>query len=732
VARLHRLVESRQRQVRIVALSATLPNYDDVAEFLQVPDRGVFYFGPEHRPVPLKQTFIGISVNVKDRKLKEKKMNDICFDEVLDSLKRGYQVMVFVHSRRGTGDTAAALAELATEEGVLDQYFVTQGKEDQRGDAHSRYSDRVKKSRNREVGTHFANGMGIHHAGMLRGDRKLTEQMFNDGAIKVLCCTATLAWGINLPAHSVIIKGTEVYNPEKGGTVDLSILDVQQIFGRAGRPQFDSSGEATLITTGDAFPRYMDKLVRPMPIESNFIKQLADHLNAEVVSGTVSTLKEAARWLTYTYLYVRMIRNPRVYNISDDEKAEDPMLRKKCTELVMNAAKLLDATKMIRAHIATGNLNAVDNGRVAAHFYIQAESISTFNDMLRGDLSDSACFRVVCSAEEFQNMKLRPDEMDELQGLARSDCPFTLPGAGKDDKNVALVTGSVDKAFVLMQAYISKARIRNFTLISDTNYIASNAGRVTRALFEICMKSQYAGAALKFLRIAKSVEKQLWWFKTPLRQFGDEFKESVYSALEGKSKGRSWASFDSAMDLLDMQPEEVGQIAALKKDGGAKIQRMIGMLPNLEVSYTVKPITASVLRFRVELEVRFEWVSRWHGGAQSFWMWLEQGDKILHHEQFIVSWKTHDEPIAIDFSIPLFGSSAEQYFLRMVSDGWVGVEQLIPVSVDDIDLPVEQTISTELFDLTPLPTSALNNPKYEQLYTKFTSFNPVGPTRNTD
>ena len=50
-------------------------------------------------------------------------------------------------------------------------------------------------------------GMGIHHAGMLRADRTLTEQMFECGIIKVLCCTATLAWGVNLPAHTVIIKG---------------------------------------------------------------------------------------------------------------------------------------------------------------------------------------------------------------------------------------------------------------------------------------------------------------------------------------------------------------------------------------------------------------------------------------------------------------------------------------------------------------------------------------------
>lgn len=61
----------------------------------------------------------------------------------------------------------------------------------------------------------------MHHAGMLRADRNLTERLFADGLIKVLCCTATLAWGVNLPAHTVIIKGTQLYNPQKGGFTDL-------------------------------------------------------------------------------------------------------------------------------------------------------------------------------------------------------------------------------------------------------------------------------------------------------------------------------------------------------------------------------------------------------------------------------------------------------------------------------------------------------------------------------
>jgi activating signal cointegrator complex subunit 3 len=71
----------------------------------------------------------------------------------------------------------------------------------------------VSRSRNGQVKELFKSGFGIHHAGMLRSDRNLVEKLFADGHIKVLCCTATLAWGVNLPAHTVIIKGTQAWSP---------------------------------------------------------------------------------------------------------------------------------------------------------------------------------------------------------------------------------------------------------------------------------------------------------------------------------------------------------------------------------------------------------------------------------------------------------------------------------------------------------------------------------------
>lgn len=64
---------------------------------------------------------------------------------------------------------------------------------------------------------------------MTRVDRTLVEDLFADRHIQVLVSTATLAWGVNLPAHTVIIKGTQVYSPEKGRWTELGALDVMQV-----------------------------------------------------------------------------------------------------------------------------------------------------------------------------------------------------------------------------------------------------------------------------------------------------------------------------------------------------------------------------------------------------------------------------------------------------------------------------------------------------------------------
>ena len=73
------------------------------------------------------------------------------------------------------------------------------------------------------------------------------ERLYLSGEIKVLVATATLAWGVNLPARLVIVKGTEYYDGKTSRYVDYPLTDVLQMIGRAGRPGFDTEGKAVVL-----------------------------------------------------------------------------------------------------------------------------------------------------------------------------------------------------------------------------------------------------------------------------------------------------------------------------------------------------------------------------------------------------------------------------------------------------------------------------------------------------
>ena len=73
--------------------------------------------------------------------------------------------------------------------------------------------------------------------------------------------------------------------------MDIGILDVLQIFGRAGRPQFDRFGEGTILTTHDKLSHYLSLLTRQQPIESQLITSLYDNLNAEVCTFALLIFK---------------------------------------------------------------------------------------------------------------------------------------------------------------------------------------------------------------------------------------------------------------------------------------------------------------------------------------------------------------------------------------------------------------------------------------------------------
>lgn len=701
VARTLRMVETQQTMIRIVGLSATLPNYIDVARFLRVnPYKGLFFFDGRFRPVPLATNFIGVRATGRFNQMAD--MDRICFDKALGFIQKGKQVMVFVHARNGTLRTAENLIKLAQEEGAT-QDFLPESEIDM-----GRAQKEIGRSKNKKLVELFDHGFGVHHAGLLRSDRSLIESLFSRGYIKVLVCTATLAWGVNLPAHAVIIKGTDIYDSKNGGMVDLGILDVLQIFGRAGRPQFDRHGSGTIITTYDKLTHYLSLLTNQYPIESSFINHLADNLNAEVSLGTVTNIDEAVEWLSYTYLYVRARKNPQIYGLLYKDAQNDPSLVIFRKELIQKAARALDKARMIRFDEATGYLHSTDMGRVASQYYIKYDTVEVFNEFLKTVMNEADILAVISKSSEFQQLKVRDEELTELDEL-HSMCEVSAAGG------VENLHGKVN---VLLQSHISRVRPTSFSLISDVNYVCDNSVRIARALFEIVLHRNWPLMAGRLLTMAKMLEHQMWHFQSPMRQFS-RITHEILDKIEDKRL--------TIEKIRDMDAKEIGRMVRHEKIG-KDVKAAAWQLPLLDMEANIQPITRTVLKVNLSIKPDFTWSDKIHGFQETYWIWVEDPDNnhMYHHEHVSITKKQvmRGEVQNLIFTIPIFEPLPNQYYVRAISDKWLGCESSCVMNFQTLILPERHPPNTDLLNLEPLPISALQNPEWEILF-KYTHFNPI-------
>lgn len=700
VARTIRNIESTQENVRIVGLSATLPNYKDVSTFLRVkPETGLFYFDNSFRPVPLEQQYIGIT---EKKALKRYQiMNDILYEKVLEHAGRN-QVLIFVHSRKETGKTARAIRDMCLEKDTLGQFL-------REGSASTEVlRTEAEQVKNFELKDLLTYGFAIHHAGMTRVDRTLVEDLFADRHIQVLVSTATLAWGVNLPAHTVIIKGTQVYNPEKGRWVELSALDVLQMLGRAGRPQYDTKGEGILITNHSELQYYLSLLNQQLPIESQIVSKLPDMLNAEIVLGSIQNLQDATVWLGYTYLYVRMLRSPALYGISKDKIDEDPLLELHRADIIHTAALQLEKSGLCRYDRKSGQFQVTELGRIASHYYCTHDTIATYNKLLKLTLSEIELFRVFSMSGEFKNLTVREEEKLELQKLMER-VPIPIKESIEEPSA---------KVNVLLQSYISQLKLEGFALMSDMVYVTQSASRLVRAIFEIVLHRGWAQLADKTLSLCKMIDKRMWQSMSPLRQFR-KIPEEIVKKIE--KKNIPWDR------LLDLGPNEIGELIRVPKLG-KMVHKFINQFPKLELSTHIQPVTRSTLRVELTITPDFDWDQKLHGASEGFWILVEDVDSevILHHEYFFLKHKYCQDAHIVRFFVPVFEPLPPQYFLRVISDTWIGSETRLPVSFRHLILPEKNPPCTELLDLQPLPISALRNTRYEDMYAdKFSQFNPI-------
>ncbi len=231
---------------QVLGLSAVLREAQEVAEWL-----GADLLLQDERPVELyRGVLLGNRFRYKTYNTGEEgeeewsavaaeDPRDVLFASVQHLLEKGEQILIFLKGKRDTVQCALALAERFTLPPAREALAALEVLEETALKAHLR--------------TAFAGGVAFHHADLTPEERALVEVAYRRGELRVIACTTTLAFGVNLPASTVFIEAVKWDTDKRSGAaieVPLSWAEYENISGRAGRLGLhEAFGRSVLIAT---------------------------------------------------------------------------------------------------------------------------------------------------------------------------------------------------------------------------------------------------------------------------------------------------------------------------------------------------------------------------------------------------------------------------------------------------------------------------------------------------
>ncbi len=271
--------------IQILALSATINNVDEIAEWLKAE-----HVTTEWRPVTLKEgVLLNDEIQYKDGDARriEKETRDPSLNLALATIKSGGQTLVFASTRKNAVTLAKKFA------GEIEAALSKPAKRSLGHDAERILAMGERTRISESLAEVVRRGAAFHHAGLGGGHRRIIEDSFRQGKIKVLTATPTLAFGVNLPARTVIVQDYRRYE-EGYGYYPISVLEYKQMAGRAGRPKYDKYGEAILVAkTADEADYLLESyiLARPERIWSRLAVEriMRSHVLATIAADFAHT-----------------------------------------------------------------------------------------------------------------------------------------------------------------------------------------------------------------------------------------------------------------------------------------------------------------------------------------------------------------------------------------------------------------------------------------------------------
>ncbi|KAK5132736.1 hypothetical protein LTR08_008702 [Meristemomyces frigidus] len=546
--------------VRFVALSATVPNSEDISTWLGKDSTNPHTpaprekFGEEFRPVRLQKHVCGYQSNVNDFAFEKTLDNKL--PDVIAKWSQRKPLMVFCFTRKSCVDTAKLLANWWTTKGVKERYW-------------SAPRNRINVV-DKDLKDTIASGVAFHHAGLQIQDRNAVEKGYLEGDINVICCTSTLAVGVNLPCHMVIIKNTVAYQgPAGGGCKEYSDLEIMQMLGRAGRPQFDSSAVAVIMTRTQRVQYYEKMITGQELLESCLHRNLIDHLNAEIGLGTITSASSAKKWLSGTFLYVRLKDNPEHYKLDGDAPGRN--LDERLENICSKGIALLEENRLVQA---TPKLHCTEFGDAMARYCLQFETMRTIL-ALPPRAKVSEILSAISQAAEFKEVRFRAGEKTPYKELNHNgSIKFPIPvnldaPAHKISLVIQATLGAVE-----LPTEDHKHRVEFSTAKA---IIFQNAHRLIRCIVDCQLYLDDAVAIRNALMLARSLGAQVW-DDSPLHM-----KQLDGLGLVGVRK-LAVAGIKSIEDIESADSHRLEHVMSRHPPYGAQLQEKARAFPKLRIS----------------------------------------------------------------------------------------------------------------------------------------------------
>ncbi|CAN9315184.1 unnamed protein product [Alternaria alternata] len=573
-------IKSIGTDVRFVALSAMVPNFNDIAAWLgkNSSESGTpaanEKFGEEFRPVKLQKYVRGYNTS---------STNDFGFEKVLDaripeviaSYCKRKPTMVFCATRNSTANTAKLIAKWWESSSGRNRMWEPPFK--------------LPALSNKELRETVASGVAFHHAGLDLDDRMQVEKGFIAGEINVICCTSTLAVGVNLPCHLVIIKNTMSWGAE--GLQEYSDLEMMQMLGRAGRPQYDDSAVAVIMTRQAKVRRY-EKLVTGQDlIESKLHLNLVDHMNAEIGLGTISDLQSARKWLRGTFLYVRLQQNPNFYKLDGSRSGQT--IEEQVDDICFRDITLLRETNLISGE---QYFRSTEFGQAMARYYVNFDTMKTFMG-LGWKSTPSEILSAMAQATEFSTIRFRQGEKPFYKLLNKSpSIRWPIPvNLDLPAQKVSLILQSVLGSAVI--SWDGEAGKHRSQYITETQIIFKNISSLVRCIIDCQIILADSVSIHSALMLERSLGARIW-DDSPL-----QMKQIDSMGVIAVRKLVN-AGLRSIEDLEGCEPHRIEALVGRNPPYGLTILDKVRSFPKLRVSLHAQPSTVITSHDGVRIQIK--------------------------------------------------------------------------------------------------------------------------------